>query len=238
MIKYSVSIMILILTGCSSTTVYEDDENPETQLNTTVSNAGIGGSSNTINSNIGGNISSNTKTLNVGGMTSINSISTVIGGSSFVNSNTTAPSTSVLQLVPETCLEAGKRISGLDNHPACGKVIDKNNNEMICNNSCENGFKCGGGLLDLNQENPQIVADEYTMEAIHDMFSKKSFLNVCGEECVRLLQGGNDFVGICLPEQKTVMCGWNETPQNCTLKTDNIWCCDTSAKNYNTINAR
>lgn len=221
MTKSIFAILALVLTaGCSETNVYESDNTGDAGSSSGGSGGSDTGTSNTGNSSTGGSGSGSTGT-----------------GAGTGTDGGTGGGTSVDDLVPETCLEAGKRISGLDNHPACGTVIDRNGSTMSCPTTC-NGYQmleCGGAFWDTNKQNPTQIAEEFAASSgytLYDRFATATFTNICGEGCVNAdIPDGQ----LCPSGQKVAICGWDESPSNCTLLTDNVWCCNSNAQNYTIV---
>lgn len=229
-----ITIIYTLFLGCSSTTVYEDD-------NTELSNAGSTGISNTYT--IGGSNNSSTTfntnqqfsgnknydgntSVNVGGSTNVNIGGNInIGGSSSVITNT-----NITTMIPETCLEAGERISGIPGHSACGSVIDKNGNELSCPTQCSNYLECGGAFW--NAENQGVnIADLISGELgvqLKDRFNAESFTNVCGESCVDI----SSIINNSPCPAVSIICANNKTPNDCNLLIKNndgkanVWCCN------------
>jgi len=191
----------LIIFGCTNSTTYIV-ENDDAGTHGETGNAGEAGSS-----GFGGN-SGDTGTSGASGDTGTSGASG--------NSNT-----------PETCLEAGERLSGVPGHSACGTVIDKNGNRLNCPTSCSEDLECGASIWDPSYNGDILAGTAWHGPSLINRFIPDTLGNVCGEGCVDLSNNA-DIEPPCNGFHINgvyVMCDPNIKPYNCFSWSDNLWCC-------------
>lgn len=116
--------------------------------------------------------------------------------------------------IPETCEEIGQRVSGVENHSACGIVTDNCGNERNCNNPCNDHQACGGEIWDDLIENPYDFGwITHGVSSFSSKFIENVYPNVCGEQCVSIRNKPEECNGIDF-----IVCKNQDLPMSITLE--------------------